>query len=1222
MEEETTFGDSFKTVNEQNIEEDEDSLKQISSFFPFDTVNQLLIKIINSYDIQEGNSFNIEDRIVNATFGQIRNIIINYLEQPYLLDSYLERLILPVIEKIRNDIKIIFQSDNQIELLNNYQNRNYLYKYLYLLTNVRGYKTILKFFSHEVSDLESTINFLILNINNSQCSCWETKYILLIWLSLIFMIPFDIKNVDSSGDNEESMIQKVMRISKEQMGSAGKEQEGAALLISRILLRKDLHKTELPNYINWSVEQLSITDSIFLRKGILLSLCTIFKQGLRDYILPLANDTLPIIHLFEDEKFNSNSLLKKLLIKLTQRIGLCFLKPKIAKWRYKRGNRFLSDNLSLNSNNINNDNDNDDNDDEEEEEEEIPECLEEIIEILLSGLKDKATIVRWSSAKGIGRLTQRLSKDLAADIIECVINLFSENTLTSGDNKESIERVDISTVSDDTWHGACLALAELARRGLLLPNRLPIIIPWTIKALTFEQQKGSFSVGSNVRDAACYVCWSFARAYDPKIMKPYVNDMAKALVSLSVFDRELNVRRASSAAFQENVGRQGLFPHGIDIITKADYFTVGNRNECFRTISCDIANYEEYRYSMINHLISYSVVHWDQVIRELAAESLGTICKMDIPYTEANVIPKLIEIANSTELNERHGAVVALGEVCYKCYIDVSKSSDEWWTQEQLNNIIKPISNILPQYSTLYLTSFGSEIALQGICFFITKLSEIKWKKEETKRWEELLLLSLERKEIIIQELAIEGIKQYYDKYPINDDQIKNFISKLDFSMDPIIRSGYSRALSVLPHDILVKNNDIIFNAITKICIYEENGTNNDVESRKYAIQALTNFALNSNISNEQYNITMDLLFDGMKDYSIDNRGDIGSVVREQCMKSFEVIVPFGITKNFINDSSIYINVINELLQQCVEKINRIRVVACKVLISLIWENDQKIPNNIIPNIELLEKAFKNGNVDFKYINTNDLYNRLIPLIIIPEFRTSILTGLVVSVGGITESLVRDSSTPLLKFISELPKNNMTINDFLDSLLTIFSNYINDDRVTIPLLMVLELLLSSNSFEKLEDQEYFVKIFENIKRVIFKSKNVKKLVPAIKTICGLLSQNISEELKHNIMQRLLSYLVHPFPRIRKLTAEQFYLALLNIENKKISLEFNENDLEFNDNDDDDDDFEFDDEDENIEQVKNVLLQTDWNMSVLQIKPIRNSLYSLLNVSPPKTVKIN
>jgi len=192
----------------------------------------------------------------------------------------------------------------------------------------------------------------------------------------------------------------------------------------------------------------------------------------------------------------------------------------------------------------------------------------------------------------------------------------------------------------------------------------------------------------------------------------------------------------------------------------------------------------------------------------------------------------------------------------------------------------------------------------------------------------------------------------------------------------------------------------------------------------------------------------------------------------------------------------------------------------------------------------------------------------------------------------------------------------------VDSLLSIFSSYINDDRITIPLLMVLDILLSSNSFEKLEDNEYFVKIFENIKRVIFKSKNIKKLVPAIKTFCGILSQNISEDLKHNIMQRLLSYLVHPFPRIRKLTAEQFYLALLNIENKKTSLEFNEEDLEFNDGDEEDDDFEFGEEDESSEQAKNILLQTDWNLGLTEIKPIRNSLYSLLNVTPPKTVKIN
>jgi len=55
------------------------------------------------------------------------------------------------------------------------------------------------------------------------------------------------------------------------------------------------------------------------------------------------------------------------------------------------------------------------------------------------------------------------------------------------------------------------------------------------------------------------------------------------------------------------------------------------------------------------------------------------------------------------------------------------------------------------------------------------------------------------------------------------------------------------------------------------------------------------------------------------------------------------------------------------------------------------------------------------GDVDFRYISSNDLYDRVIPLIIIPEFRTSILTGLVVSVGGITESLVSYCIYMLLK---------------------------------------------------------------------------------------------------------------------------------------------------------------------------------------------------------------
>ena len=43
--------------------------------------------------------------------------------------------------------------------------------------------------------------------------------------------------------------------------------------------------------------------------------------------------------------------------------------------------------------------------------------------------------------------------------------------------------------------------------------------------------------------------------------------------------KQVNCRRAASAAYQESVGRQGNVPHGIDILTAADYFTLSSRTQ-------------------------------------------------------------------------------------------------------------------------------------------------------------------------------------------------------------------------------------------------------------------------------------------------------------------------------------------------------------------------------------------------------------------------------------------------------------------------------------------------------------------------------------------------------------------------------------------------------------------------------------------------------------------
>jgi hypothetical protein len=93
--------------------------------------------------------------------------------------------------------------------------------------------------------------------------------------------------------------------------------------------------------------------------------------------------------------------------------------------------------------------------------------------------------------------------------------------------------------------------------------------------MLYDELRGNFSVGSAVRDAACYLCWALARSYDPSLLQPFVHQLAKALVITTVFDREVNCRRAAASALQEHVGRQSTFPHGIDILTTCDYFAVG-----------------------------------------------------------------------------------------------------------------------------------------------------------------------------------------------------------------------------------------------------------------------------------------------------------------------------------------------------------------------------------------------------------------------------------------------------------------------------------------------------------------------------------------------------------------------------------------------------------------------------------------------------------------------
>lgn len=57
------------------------------------------------------------------------------------------------------------------------------------------------------------------------------------------------------------------------------------------------------------------------------------------------------------------------------------------------------------------------------------------------------------------------------------------------------------------------------------------------------------------------------------------------------------------------------------------------------------------------------VNHWDPAIRELTSKTLHRLAAREPEYMANNILPKLFSKTKSIDINERHGTVLAIGEI-------------------------------------------------------------------------------------------------------------------------------------------------------------------------------------------------------------------------------------------------------------------------------------------------------------------------------------------------------------------------------------------------------------------------------------------------------------------------------------------------------------------------------------------------------------------------------
>ncbi len=289
-----------------------------------------------------------------AAIEKFSAILDGYLELPIVLDPHLESMMEKLSPRARellitcstqaHDDTYPFQVYRHCEF-------NCICRAIYHLCRVRGYKYVRKLLPHEASDLEPVL-FTLQCQDRSDSSTWENRYVLLLWLSMLVLIPFDIGTIDSS--TKSTLTCTVVHLCRSYLSDAALTHEAAAVCLGSLLTRPDMSTAPLGAFMQWCTDVLGVEGhekdnsaaQTFKISGILLSLAYIFKAGDRKSLRQLAPGLVcPLVKMVEMDP-HRRTLTRKLCVKLFQRIGLSFLPPRIVSWRYCRGKRSLLQNLA------------------------------------------------------------------------------------------------------------------------------------------------------------------------------------------------------------------------------------------------------------------------------------------------------------------------------------------------------------------------------------------------------------------------------------------------------------------------------------------------------------------------------------------------------------------------------------------------------------------------------------------------------------------------------------------------------------------------------------------------------------------------------------------------------------------------------------------------------------------------------------------------------------
>ena len=581
-------------------------------------------------------------------------------------------------------------------------------KILYTFCKIRGDKIISRFLNNEPRYLDLMLDSyqkwsqVSVPVSDTTISAdepitWEERYIMLLWLSHLLLSPFDLNSISSMtlediNSNIENIslpretpavARQIILISIRNLESAGREREAARALLVRLVLRPDMHKLGLLHcLLEWSLSLLDPTQNglqkpIYTYFGILSFLNGVITSSSKDIIAPFLNSVFKLAQLMITQKsiayinIFSSAMARKLLIKILRSITLKMLQIHDLTPAFDPSS--LSDSV-----------------------------LEDTIDRLLAFLADKDTSVRFVASKALSVIAAKLDSSIAIQIVEAIIESFNENMLWETDTdhtsknpdllgrRPSSAKCNLSAIDPLRWHGLVMTLSYLIYHRSATPGQLPNILSTLIIALGFEQRSSvGSSIGTSVRDAACFGIWALARRYSTEellaadtstILKvsdglpscPILQVLANKTLLAATLDSSGNIRRGASAALQELIGRHpDVISEGIALVQIVDYNAVSLRSKAMLDVAVTASRLEtSYRATVLDGLLDWrGIGSPDADSRHWAASAIGMLAtsdtQADFDGTVMRVLVSLKAI-QTHQIEERHGLLLSLAAMIAK----------------------------------------------------------------------------------------------------------------------------------------------------------------------------------------------------------------------------------------------------------------------------------------------------------------------------------------------------------------------------------------------------------------------------------------------------------------------------------------------------------------------------------------------------------------------------